>query len=206
MLYLDAEPNPAHKKLAQWEREGRLLAVITQNIDGLHQKAGSRNVLELHGSVHRNYCRRCGKLFDAQYLFRSSGVPRCDQCGGAVKPDVVLYEEALDQAVLQKAVGALRQADLLIVGGTSLTVYPAAGLLRYFQGSRLAVVNQTALPLDQEADLLIQGGQIGQVFSQLILPLFSLDGISPRRAFRRRFLWDLRFSFSQAAFLHAPLL
>ena len=166
MLYLDAEPNPAHKKLAQWEREGRLLAVITQNIDGLHQKAGSRNVLELHGSVHRNYCRRCGKLFDAQYLLRSSGVPRCDQCGGAVKPDVVLYEEALDQAVLQKAAGALRQADLLIVGGTSLTVYPAAGLLRYFQGSRLAVVNQTALPLDQEADLLIQG-QIGQVFSQL---------------------------------------
>lgn len=166
MLYLDAEPNPAHKKLAQWEREGRLLAVITQNIDGLHQKAGSRNVLELHGSVHRNYCRRCGKLFDAQYLLRSSEVPRCDQCGGAVKPDVVLYEEALDQAVLQKAAGALRQADLLIVGGTSLTVYPAAGLLRYFQGSRLAVVNQTALPLDQEADLLIQG-QIGQVFSQL---------------------------------------
>lgn len=140
--------------------------MITQNIDGLHQKAGSRNVLELHGSVHRNYCRRCGKLFDAQYLLHSSGVPRCDQCGGAVKPDVVLYEEALDQAVLQKAAGALRQADLLIVGGTSLTVYPAAGLLRYFQGSRLAVVNQTALSLDQEADLLIQG-QIGQVFSQL---------------------------------------
>ena len=162
----EARPNQAHVKLAQLEREGRLDAIVTQNIDGLHQKAGSRNVLELHGSVHRNYCRRCGKLFDAQYLLRSSGVPRCDQCGGAVKPDVVLYEEALDQAVLQKAVGALRQADLLIVGGTSLTVYPAAGLLRYFQGSRLAVVNQTALPLDQEADLLIQG-QIGQVFSQL---------------------------------------
>ena len=166
MLALDAQPNAAHRKLAEWERQGKLKAVITQNIDGLHQKAGSRNVLELHGSVHRNYCRRCGKLFDAQYLLRSSGVPRCDQCGGAVKPDVVLYEEALDQAVLQKAAGALRQADLLIVGGTSLTVYPAAGLLRYFQGSRLAVVNQTALPLDQEADLLIQG-QIGQVFSQL---------------------------------------
>ena len=166
MLAPWAQPNAAHRKLAQWEQEGKLKAVITQNIDGLHQKAGSRNVLELHGSVHRNYCRRCGKLFDAQYLLRSSGVPRCDQCGGAVKPDVVLYEEALDQAVLQKAAGALRQADLLIVGGTSLTVYPAAGLLRYFQGSRLAVVNQTALPLDQEADLLIQG-QIGQVFSQL---------------------------------------
>lgn len=166
MLCLDAQPNAAHSKLAQWEEEGKLKAIVTQNIDGLHQKAGSRNVLELHGSVHRNYCRRCGKLFDAQYLLRSSGVPRCDQCGGAVKPDVVLYEEALDQAVLQKAAGALRQADLLIVGGTSLTVYPAAGLLRYFQGSRLAVVNQTALSLDQEADLLIQG-QIGQVFSQL---------------------------------------
>lgn len=166
MLCLDAQPNAAHRKLAQWEEEGKLKAIVTQNIDGLHQKAGSRNVLELHGSVHRNYCRRCGKLFDAQYLLRSSGVPRCDQCGGAVKPDVVLYEEALDQAVLQKAAGALRQADLLIVGGTSLTVYPAAGLLRYFQGSRLAVVNQTALSLDQEADLLIQG-QIGQVFSQL---------------------------------------
>lgn len=166
MLYPQARPNAAHYALARLEQAGRLRAVITQNIDGLHQKAGSRNVLELHGSVHRNYCRRCGKLFDAQYLLRSSGVPRCDQCGGAVKPDVVLYEEALDQAVLQKAAGALRQADLLIVGGTSLTVYPAAGLLRYFQGSRLAVVNQTALPLDQEADLLIQG-QIGQVFSQL---------------------------------------
>ena len=166
LIVKGAKPNAAHLRLAKLEREGRLKAVITQNIDGLHQKAGSRNVLELHGSVHRNYCRRCGKLFDAQYLLRSSGVPRCDQCGGAVKPDVVLYEEALDQAVLQKAAGALRQADLLIVGGTSLTVYPAAGLLRYFQGSRLAVVNQTALPLDQEADLLIQG-QIGQVFSQL---------------------------------------
>ena len=166
MMVLDAKPNAAHLKLAELENAGKIKAVITQNIDGLHQKAGSRNVLELHGSVHRNYCRRCGKLFDAQYLLRSSGVPRCDQCGGAVKPDVVLYEEALDQAVLQKAAGALRQADLLIVGGTSLTVYPAAGLLRYFQGSRLAVVNQTALSLDQEADLLIQG-QIGQVFSQL---------------------------------------
>lgn len=166
MLWPDACPNAAHKKLVELEEAGKLSAIVTQNIDGLHQKAGSRNVLELHGSVHRNYCRRCGKLFDAQYLLRSSEVPRCDQCGGAVKPDVVLYEEALDQAVLQKAAGALRQADLLIVGGTSLTVYPAAGLLRYFQGSRLAVVNQTALPLDQEADLLIQG-QIGQVFSQL---------------------------------------
>ena len=166
MLCDTAKPNAAHKKLAQLEGQGKLKAIVTQNIDNLHQMAGSKEVLELHGSVHRNYCRRCGKLFDAQYLLRSSGVPRCDQCGGAVKPDVVLYEEALDQAVLQKAAGALRQADLLIVGGTSLTVYPAAGLLRYFQGSRLAVVNQTALPLDQEADLLIQG-QIGQVFSQL---------------------------------------
>ena len=166
MLYLDALPNPAHKKLAQWEREGRLLAVVTQNIDGLHQAAGSRNVLELHGSVHRNHCQRCGRLFDAQTILHSQGVPQCGQCGGVIKPDVVLYEEALDQEVLQKSIDAIRSADLLIVGGTSLTVYPAAGLLRYFQGGRLAVVNQTPLPLDEKADLLIQG-KIGQVFSQL---------------------------------------
>ncbi len=166
MLYLDALPNPAHKKLAQWEQEGRLLAVVTQNIDGLHQAAGSRNVLELHGSVHRNHCQRCGRLFDAQTILHSQGVPQCGQCGGVIKPDVVLYEEALDQEVLQKSIDAIRRADLLIVGGTSLTVYPAAGLLRYFQGSRLAVVNQTPLPLDEKADLLIQG-KIGQVFSQL---------------------------------------
>lgn len=166
MLYLDALPNPAHKKLAQWEREGRLLAVVTQNIDGLHQAAGSRNVLELHGSVHRNHCQRCGRSFDAQTILHSQGVPQCGQCGGVIKPDVVLYEEALDQEVLQKSIDAIRRADLLIVGGTSLTVYPAAGLLRYFQGSRLAVVNQTPLPLDEKADLLIQG-KIGQVFSQL---------------------------------------
>lgn len=166
MLYLDALPNPAHKKLAQWEREGRLLAVVTQNIDGLHQAAGSRNVLELHGSVHRNHCQRCGRLFDAQTILHSQGVPQCGQCGGVIKPDVVLYEEALDQEVLQKSIDAIRSADLLIVGGTSLTVYPAAGLLRYFQGARLAVVNRTPLPLDEKADLLIQG-KIGQVFSQL---------------------------------------
>lgn len=166
MLYLDALPNPAHKKLAQWEREGRLLAVVTQNIDGLHQAAGSKHVLELHGSVHRNYCRRCGRRFAAQAVLHSQGVPRCEECGGVIKPDVVLYEEALDQEVLQKSIDAIRSADLLIVGGTSLTVYPAAGLLRYFQGSRLAVVNQTPLPLDEKADLLIQG-KIGQVFSQL---------------------------------------
>ena len=202
MLYLDAEPNPAHKKLAQWEREGRLLAVITQNIDGLHQKAGSRNVLELHGSVHRNYCRRCGKLFDAQYLLRSSGVPRCDQCGGAVKPDVVLYEEALDQAVLQKAAGALRQADLLIVGGTSLTVYPAAGLLRYFQGSRLAVVNQTALPPGPGGRPAHSGanrpGPFPSSDSAFILTgrHFSPPGVPATFS-----LGLPRFSFSQAAFL-----
>lgn len=166
MLYLDALPNPAHKKLAQWEREGRLLAVVTQNIDGLHQAAGSRNVLELHGSVHRNHCQRCGRSFDAQTILHSQGVPQCGQCGGVIKPDVVLYEEALDQEVLQKSIDAIRSADLLIVGGTSLTVYPAAGLLRYFQGARLAVVNRTPLPLDEKADLLIQG-KIGQVFSQL---------------------------------------
>ena len=166
LLAPDAKPNAAHKKLAELERQGKLRAVITQNIDGLHQAAGSRNVLELHGSVHRNHCQRCGRLFDAQTILHSQGVPQCGQCGGVIKPDVVLYEEALDQEVLQKSIDAIRRADLLIVGGTSLTVYPAAGLLRYFQGSRLAVVNQTPLPLDEKADLLIQG-KIGQVFSQL---------------------------------------
>ena len=167
MVYPQAKPNAAHYALAELEAQGKLSAVVTQNIDGLHQQAGSKRVYELHGSVLRNHCIRCGASYSLEQMleYKGKGVPRCS-CGGVIKPDVVLYEEALDQAVLQKAAGALRQADLLIVGGTSLTVYPAAGLLRYFQGSRLAVVNQTALSLDQEADLLIQG-QIGQVFSQL---------------------------------------
>jgi len=166
MLYLDAKPNPAHRKLAQLEAAGRLSAVITQNIDGLHQAAGSRTVLELHGSVHRNYCMKCHKFFDAAYMKNAPGVPRCDACGGVVKPDVVLYEEPLDEDVMAKAVGYLRRADLLIIGGTSLAVYPAAGLLRYFRGSRLVLINKSPTPYDHSADLVISR-PIGEVFSQI---------------------------------------
>ena len=164
MLYLDAQPNAAHKKLAQWEQEGKLRAVITQNIDGLHQKAGSRNVLELHGSVLRNYCRKCGAFHGVEVIQNSTGVPRCD-CGGTIKPDVVLYEEGLDDNVVSAAVSAIRHADILIIGGTSLTVYPAAGLVRYYRGSKLVVINKTALP-GAGADLTISE-PIGQVLAQL---------------------------------------
>ena len=164
MLYLDAQPNAAHKKLAQWEQEGKLRAVITQNIDGLHQKAGSRNVLELHGSVLRNYCRKCGAFHGVEVIQNSTGVPRCD-CGGTIKPDVVLYEEGLDEDVISSAVSAIRHADILIIGGTSLTVYPAAGLVRYYRGSKLVVINKTALP-GAGADLTISE-PIGQVMAQL---------------------------------------
>ena len=156
MLALDAQPNAAHKKLAQWEREGKLKAVITQNIDGLHQKAGSHEVLELHGSVLRNYCRRCGKLY---------GIPRCT-CGGIIKPDVVLYEESLDEQVMDKALDYIAHADVLIIGGTSLVVYPAAGLVRYYRGSKLVVINKDATGIDSSADLCINA-PIGQVLSQL---------------------------------------
>lgn len=166
MLALDAKPNAAHKKLAQWEQEGKLQAVVTQNIDGLHQAAGSRRVYELHGSVHRNYCRKCGAFYDAEYIRNSQGVPCCEKCGGAVKPDVVLYEEGLDQATLSGAVRAIGSADLLIVGGTSLTVYPAAGLIDYYGGNRLVLINKSVTPMDSRADLLIQGS-IGEIFSQL---------------------------------------
>lgn len=141
LLAPDAQPNAAHRKLAQWEQEGRLKAVITQNIDGLHQKAGSREVLELHGSTLRNYCTRCGKFHDLDFILRSTGVPRCE-CGGIVKPDVVLYEESLDEDVMDKAVHYIRQADVLLIGGTSLVVYPAAGLVIYYRGSKLAVINK----------------------------------------------------------------
>ena len=161
MLALDAEPNAAHRKLAELEREGTLSAVVTQNIDGLHQKAGSRNVLELHGSVHRNHCTRCGAFYTLDDVLRSEGVPRCG-CGGVIKPDVVLYGEALDETTLNAAVRAIRRADLLLVGGTSLNVYPAAGLLRYFTGAALAVVNKTPTPADARADLVIQAS-IGRV-------------------------------------------
>ena len=164
----DAEPNAAHRYLAELEKAGRLRAVITQNIDGLHQKAGSKNVLELHGSLLRNYCVRCGKRFDPMYIERAKGIPRCD-CGGIVRPDIVLYEEMLDDDVIQKSVRAISRADMLIVGGTSLVVYPAAGLVRYFGGSRLVVVNMSPTGLDNSAGLVI-ADKIGKVFSQLTVP------------------------------------
>lgn len=166
MLALDAKPNAAHQKLAEWEAKGKLLAIVTQNIDGLHQAAGSKKVYELHGSVHRNYCERCHALYDARYILDSKGVPVCEKCGGPVKPDVVLYEEGLDMATMQGATAAINSADLLIIGGTSLTVYPAAGLINYYQGHRLVLINKSVTPLDSRADLLLQGS-IGEIFSQL---------------------------------------
>ena len=166
MIGFDASPNAAHYKLAQWEKEGKLKAVITQNIDGLHQAAGSRKVLELHGSTLRNYCENCGKFFDADYIRQAEGVPVCDACGGPVKPDVVLYEEGLDQAVLSEAVRCIKNADVLIIGGTSLVVYPAAGLIDYYQGGRLVLVNRTPTARDTAADLVVQGS-IGEIFSRL---------------------------------------
>lgn len=166
MLPLDAKPNAAHKKLAQWEQEGKLRAVVTQNIDGLHQAAGSKVVYELHGSVHRNYCEKCGAFYDAGYILNSTGVPRCEKCGGGIKPDVVLYEEGLDTATIQGAIRAIHNADILIIGGTSLTVYPAAGLIDYYSGHKLVLINKSVTPMDSRADLLIQGS-IGEIFSQL---------------------------------------
>lgn len=168
MLCLDAKPNAAHCKLAQWEAQGHLRAVVTQNIDGLHQAAGSKTVYELHGSVHRNYCLHCGKLFDARYVKESEKVPHCDVCGGLIKPDVVLYEEGLDEVTLRGAVSVIRQADLLIIGGTSLVVYPAAGLVNYYRGNRLVVVNKVPTSADASADLVLQG-PIGEIFSQIEL-------------------------------------
>ena len=155
MLPLDAKPNKAHLTLAEWEKEGKLLAVVTQNIDGLHQAAGSKKVYELHGSVHRNYCMKCGKFFPPEYIRDSKDeIPVCP-CGGRIKPDVVLYEEGLDNDVVSGAVHAIAQADLLIVAGTSLTVYPAAGLVRYFRGKHLVLINRDATPMDSECDLVI---------------------------------------------------
>lgn len=165
MLALNAEPNEAHRKLAQWEQQGKLRAVITQNIDGLHQKAGSKQVYELHGSTLRNYCERCGAFYDGWHIQNSEGIPHCS-CGGLIKPDVVLYEEALDEATLMGSVEAIMDADLLIVGGTSLTVYPAAGLIQYYQGQRLVLINRDETPYDDRADLIIRD-PIGQVFAQL---------------------------------------
>lgn len=165
MLAPDAQPNAAHYKLAQWEREGRLKAVITQNIDGLHQKAGSREVLELHGSVLRNYCTRCGKFHDLDFILRTTGVPRCE-CGGVVKPDVVLYEESLNEDVMARAIHYIRQADVLLIGGTSLVVYPAAGLVQYYRGSKLAVVNKGTTGAALHAAVTVDG-PIGQTLAQL---------------------------------------
>lgn len=165
MIYPDAKPNACHKKLAELERAGKLKAVITQNIDGLHQAAGSKEVLELHGTIHRNHCMLCGKGYGLETVQRAKGVPYCD-CGGIIKPDVVLYEEGLDESVLRRAVDHIRAADLLIVGGTSLSVYPAAGLIQYFRGSRLVLINKSPTAYDGEAALLIPE-KIGEVFSTL---------------------------------------
>ena len=165
MLPLGFEPNITHKVLAQWEQEGKLSAVVTQNIDGLHQKAGSKRVYELHGSVLRNYCTRCRKFYPAEYIRDCGGVPRCT-CGGIVKPDVVLYEESLDQECIEKSVRAIRDADLLIVAGTSLTVYPAAGLINYYRGSRLVLINRDETPYDDYANLVFHES-LGEIFSQL---------------------------------------
>lgn len=165
MLITDAKPNPAHLKLAQWEREGKLLAVVTQNIDGLHFAAGSKKVYELHGSVLRNYCMDCGRFYDAQFIQESDGVPKCS-CGGTIKPDVVLYGENLDNQCIMGALNAIQNADLLIVGGTSLSVYPAAGLIDDYRGNRLALINKSETARDARADLIIRE-PIGEVFSQL---------------------------------------
>lgn len=166
MLYLDAKPNRAHEALAKLEQEGKLRAVITQNIDGLHQAAGSKNVLELHGSVLRNYCRRCGSFYDASFIKKSKGVPRCF-CGGMIKPDVVLYEEGLDQTILRRSIEYIHDADMLIVGGTSLVVYPAAGLLDYYTGRKLVLINKDATVRDSIADLIVKG-KIGEVLGQVV--------------------------------------
>ncbi len=165
MLFPNAKPNAAHLALARLEEQGKLRAVITQNIDGLHQAAGSREVLELHGSVHRNYCTRCGEFYTLEDVMAADGVPRCS-CGGIIKPDVVLYEEGLEQKTLQKAVMYIRQAEVLIIGGTSLTVYPAAGLIDYYQGNRLVLINKSVTPMDSRADLVISG-KIGEVLGQV---------------------------------------
>lgn len=165
-MLCEAQPNPAHKKLAALEKTGKLKAVITQNIDNLHQMAGSKNVLELHGSVYRNHCMKCGTFYDAEYMKSTQGVPRCPKCGGIIKPDVVLYEESLDSQVLQESVRAISQAEVMIIGGTSLSVYPAASLIDYFRGNHLVVINRDPTPRDSMAQLVISQ-PIGEVFSQI---------------------------------------
>ena len=165
MLALEVQPNAAHKKLAEWEAAGRLRAIVTQNIDGLHQKAGSKRVYELHGSVWRNYCQRCGRFYGPEFIAACGGIPKCE-CGGLIKPDVVLYEEGLDQKTLEGAVRAIAEAEVLIVGGTSLTVYPAAGLIRYYGGNRLVLINRDETPYDGYANLIFRD-QIGEVLSAI---------------------------------------
>ena len=165
MMFLDAKPNAAHEKLAQLEKAGKLLAVITQNIDGLHQAAGSKEVYEIHGSILRNYCQRCGKFYDAAYVKNAPGVPRCE-CGGLIKPDVVLYEESLDSGLIRKSIEAISQSDTLIIGGTSLVVYPAAGFIDYFRGKHLVVINKSATAREVGAELTI-AAPIGEVMEQI---------------------------------------
>lgn len=167
MMFLDAKPNKAHLKLAELEAKEKLSAVITQNIDGLHQMAGSKNVLELHGSIHRNYCQKCGKFYDGKFVKDFKGIPRCE-CGGVIKPDVVLYEEGLDSTVIRRSIKAIAEADLLMIGGTSLVVYPAAGFIDYFKGKYLVVLNKTTTSRDAQADLCIQE-PIGEVLENIIV-------------------------------------
>lgn len=166
MMFLEAKPNAAHLKLAQLEAEGKLKAVITQNIDGLHQAAGSKTVWELHGSIHRNYCQKCGKFYDASYVKHADGVPRCE-CGGLIKPDVVLYEEGLDPGVIDHSIRAIRESDTLIIGGTSLVVYPAAGFIDYFRGKHLVVINKSATAKEVRAELTI-AAPIGEVMKGIV--------------------------------------
>lgn len=167
MICLTARPNAAHRKLAELEAAGRLSAVVTQNIDGLHQMAGSKNVLELHGSVHRNYCQKCHKFYSAEEILNSTGIPRCS-CGGLIKPDVVLYEEQLDSRTIDESLRYISEADMLIIAGTSLTVYPAASLIRYFRGSYLVLINRDPTPMDNRTSLTIHG-KVGEVLGQIIV-------------------------------------
>lgn len=167
MIYKNAKPNDAHHALSELEKRGKLKAIVTQNIDGLHQMAGSKNVLELHGSIHRNYCTKCHKSFDLDYILNSKGIPKCDKCGGIVKPDVVLYEEGLNMDVINKSVNYIKNADLLIVGGTSLVVYPAAGLIDYFKGKHLALINKSSTQYDNRADIIIHDS-IGKVLKSIL--------------------------------------
>lgn len=167
LVFPDAKPNAAHYGLAELERQGKLKAVITQNIDNLHQAAGSKNVLELHGTLYKNYCIKCGKKFDIDYVLNSDGVPKCDKCGGVVRPDVVLYEESLNMDVMQKAVNYIASCDMLIIGGTSLAVYPAAGLINYYNGNKLVLINKSTTNLDNRADLALHMN-IGEVFSKIM--------------------------------------